>query len=121
MKLKNKYLAIGILIILLIVIFINYHNALIIQVYPENNSIITERQPTFEWSGKANKLIIDENDEFVSPIIENVKSGPHQLKNKLNFTTYYWKLVGKRETSVFIRLALCIYLTTCIIHSSTFS
>ena len=100
MKSNNKYFGFGIIFLLLILILFIYYNNIIILLYPENNGIITERQPTFKWVGKANKLVIDDSDEFVSPIIENVKSSPYQLKNKLNFTTYYWKLVGKRESSV---------------------
>ena len=94
---KAIYLGIGILFILL---FTYFNNNLIIQIYPENNSIITERQPTFKWFGNANKLIIDDNEEFISPLIEDVTGNSYQVKNKLNFATYYWKLVGKKETSV---------------------
>lgn len=99
MKLKNEYLGIGILIILLIILFINNSNS-IISVYPKNNSIITDRQPTFEWVGKADYLILDDNDEFVSPVIENVKGSSYRIKDKLNFTTYYWKLIGDENSSV---------------------
>lgn len=99
MKLKNKYLGIGILIVVIYISFI-INNNLIIQVYPKNNSVITERQPTFEWAGKANNLIFDDNDEFVSPVIENVNGNSYQIKNKLNFTTYYWKLIGSTNSSV---------------------
>lgn len=94
---KAIYLGIGILFILL---FTYFNNNLIIQIHPENNSIITERQPTFKWFGNANKLIIDDNEEFISPLIEDVNGNSYQVKNKLNFSTYYWKLVGKKETSV---------------------
>lgn len=99
MKLSN-YFGIVILIILLISLFINNINTSIIQSYPENNSIITERQPIFKWVGKANKLIIDDNEEFVSPIIKNVKGNSYQIEDKLNFTAYYWKLIGKKKSSV---------------------
>ena len=111
MKLSS-HLVIGILIILLTIVFISNINASIIQIYPKNNSIITERQPTFVWIGKANKLIIDDNEEFVSPIVENIKgnSSPrglwndsdkiYQIKDALNFTTYYWKLTGSTNSSV---------------------
>lgn len=71
-----------------------------IQKNPENNSIITERQPVFKWIGKANKLFIDDNDEFTTPIIENIENSPYKLKAKLNFKTYYWKL-GNKDSSVF--------------------
>lgn len=100
MKFKNKYLAIGVLIILLIIIFISYTNSSIIQIYPENNSVIIERQPTFKWIGKANKLILDDNDEFISPIIENTRGNSYQLKHELDFTIYYWKLIGDVNSSV---------------------
>jgi len=99
MKLSG-YLAIGILIILLISAFISNINAPIIQIYPENNSIITEDQPTFKWIGKANKLIIDDNEEFASPIVENIKGNLYQIKDKLSFTAYYWKLTGSTNSSV---------------------
>ena len=100
MKLNNKYFGIVIVIILLIILFINNTNVSIIQIYPKNNSVITERQPTFEWIGKANKLIIDNNEELVSPVFENVKGNSYQIKDKLNFTTYYWKLIGNTNSSV---------------------
>ena len=100
MKLNNKYFGIGILIILLFTILISYSNNNLIQLYPENNSILTDRQPTFKWVGEANKLIIDDNDEFVSPIIENVEDNLYRINNKLNFTTYYWKLIGSKDSYV---------------------
>ena len=99
MKLSN-YFGIGILIILLIIVSTNNINAPITQIYPENNSIITEDQPTFEWIGKADKLIIDDNEEFASPIVENIKGNLYQIKDKLSFTTYYWKLLGNKNSSV---------------------
>ncbi len=99
MRLKNKYLGIGILIIAIFILFIANNN-LIIQVYPKNSSVITERQPTFEWAGKADNLIFDDNDKFVSPVIEDVNGNSYQIKDKLNFTTYYWKLTGKKNSSV---------------------
>ena len=99
MKLSNKYLGIGILIIVFYISFIISANS-IIQVYPKNNSVITERQPTFEWAGKANRLIFDDNDEFVSPVIENVSGSSFKVKDKLNFKTYYWKLTGDKNSSV---------------------
>ncbi len=99
MKPIIKYAAIGILIILLVVIF-SSNNMPIVQIYPKNDSIITERQPIFEWVGKSNKLILDDNDEFVSPIVEDVKGNSYQVKDKLNFSTYYWKLIGEKNSSV---------------------
>jgi len=100
MKLNNKHSAIGILIILLVVVFVS-SNASLLQIYPKNNSIITERQPAFKWAGEANKLLIDDNEEFISPIIEDIKGNSYQTKDKLNFTTYYWKLIGSTNSSVF--------------------
>ena len=86
---------------MLLILLFNYINSnKLVQIYPENNSIITERLPTFKWFGNADKIIIDDNDEFVSPIIEDVVGNSYQIKNKLNFTTYYWKLIGKKGTSV---------------------
>ena len=99
MKINNKFLGIGILIIL-VTILISFSNNNLIQLFPENNSIITDRQPTFKWIGKANKLIIDDNDEFVSTVIENVEGNSYRINNKLNFTTYYWKLLGNKNSSV---------------------
>ena len=100
MKIYKIYLGIGILIILLFAILFSYSNNNLIQLFPENNSVLTDRQPTFKWIGKADKLIIDDNDEFVSPIIENVKGNSYRINNKLNFTTYYWKLLGSKDSSV---------------------
>jgi len=94
---KTIYLGIGILVLLL---FTYFNDNLIIQIHPENNSIITERQPIFKWIGKADRLIIDDNKEFISPLVEDINGNSYQVKNKLNFTTYYWKLIGKKETSV---------------------
>ena len=96
MKNKLIYIGIGILIILLFI----FTNQNLVQIYPENNSMTTERQPIFKWIGKANKLIVDDNKEFVSPVIENVDSNPYKIKNKLNFNTYYWKLIGTKNSSV---------------------
>lgn len=100
MKINKLNYKIGILFILLLILFSYINNNILIQIYPENNSIITERQPTFKWIGKANKLIIDDNNEFISPIIENIDGNPYRTKNRLNFTTYYWRLLGDKNSSV---------------------
>lgn len=100
MKINKIYFGIGILIILLFIISFSYSNNNLIQLFPENNSIITDRQPTFKWIGKADKLIIDDNDEFVSPTVESVEGNSHRINNKLNFTAYYWKLLGSENSSV---------------------
>lgn len=100
MKMNKIYLGFGILIILLFAILISYSNNNLIQLFPENNSVLTDRQPTFEWLGKADKIIIDDNDEFVSPIIENVEGNSYRINNKLSFTIYYWKLLGNKNSSV---------------------
>ena len=100
MKTNKIYFGIGILIILLFTILISYSNNNLIQLYPENNSILTDNQPTFKWVGKADKLIIDDNDEFTSPVIENVEDNSYRINNKLNFIKYYWKLSGNKNSSV---------------------
>ena len=90
-------LGLGIILLLLLILLIN--NDQINQIYPENNSIITDRQPTFKWTGHANKLIIDDNNEFTSPVIKNVNGNSFRI-DELNFTRYYWKLVGKQESPI---------------------
>ena len=99
MKINLIYFGIGILFIFVFLSLICANNNLI-QIYPENGSAITERQPTFKWSGKADKIIIDDNDEFVSPVIGDVTGNSYLVKNKLNFTTYYWRLSGNKNSSV---------------------
>ncbi|HLG24320.1 MAG TPA: hypothetical protein VI564_05320 [Candidatus Nanoarchaeia archaeon] len=55
---------------------------------------ITKVQPTFSWSGKADYLVIDDNPEFSSPIVEKVSGSEHTIQNSLTFGTHYWKLKG---------------------------
>ena len=99
MKIKNA-IWIGILILLAMSFFAYTNNNLLIQVYPKNNSIITERQPAFRWIGEADKLIIDDNEEFISPLVEDVNGTSYSIKKKLDFTKYYWRLIGKKNSSV---------------------
>ena len=100
MKINKIYFGVGFLIILFFTILISYSNNNLIQLFPENNSVITDRHPTFKWIGRADKLIIDDNDEFVSPVIENVEGNSFRINNKLDFTKYYWKLLGNKNSSV---------------------
>ena len=100
MKSNKIYFGFGIVLLSLILILYIYYNSLIVTLHPENNSVITDIQPTFRWTGEANKLLIDDNEEFISPIIEDIKGNSYQIEDKLNFTTYYWKLIGKKESSV---------------------
>ena len=70
----------------------------LIQKQPENNAVITDRQPLFVWEGNAKKISIDDSQEFTSPLTEDVTGNSYQPKEQLEVTTYYWKLFGKKES-----------------------
>tara|TARA_Y100000310_G_C20485178_1_gene716541 strand:+ start:150 stop:629 length:480 start_codon:yes stop_codon:yes gene_type:complete len=93
---KIIYIALG----LIVLIAISLNNDLTL-IYPEHNSIIQNRNPTFRWTGHANEIIIDNNHNFNSPIIENVVGNSHKINNKLNFETYYWRLNGNTNSPTF--------------------
>src|SRR3989338_3309865 len=96
-------MGIAIELILLLVLFnllTNSLNSDIKLIYPKDNSIINEKYPNFRWKGNAHTLYVDDNIEFVSPIIEHVEGHSHKLETRLNFTTYYWKLLGRSESPV---------------------
>ena len=93
------YFGIGTSLILLAILILMWSN-FIIPLSPRDNAVLTERQPTFKWIGNADRLVIDDNEQFISPIIEKANGHSHQARNELNFTTYYWKLVGDKESSV---------------------
>ena len=69
-----------------------------LQLYPKASGEIQQVRPVFRWIGSAQKILVDDNYEFTSPIVEEVDGNSHQLQSKLNFTTYYWKLIGNRES-----------------------
>ena len=90
---KTIFFLIGILLIVLIA-----KSMAPLQIYPKNLAEIRDTRPVFKWVGSAEKIIVDDNLEFTSPIIENVHGNSHQLEKILNFTTYYWKLAGSKES-----------------------
>lgn len=65
---------------------------------PEYGEKITEKKPTFHWKGKAFQLWIDDNQEFTSPKITEVKNSPYTLEEELEFGTWWWKVKGVRES-----------------------
>ena len=94
---------IAIIGILLLIIIINQNPEYPLQKFPWNNSVISERHPIFMWQGKAKNILIDDNENFVSPVIENVSQGSHHLKNKLNFTNSSTNL--KKQENEELRLS----------------
>lgn len=60
---------------------------------------IFERQPVISWTGYATKLIIDDNEDFSSPEVIDLKGSNYQFKERLDLGNYFWKLKGIYETS----------------------
>jgi hypothetical protein len=100
MKKVNKIAAISILSILLASIIVVMLDDSITPTYPKNGSAITDTNPLFKWEGDAEKILIDDNIEFVSPILEAVDGNEHKLNKNLEFSDYYWKLIGKKNSTL---------------------
>ena len=74
-------------------------NLVIIPLEPKNNEKLTT-QPEFRWFGNVNQIIIDDNINFQSPIVRTVKENTFILEKELEFSDYYWKLMGEVNSSV---------------------
>ena len=87
-------------LVLLVVSFLSLVS--ITPLYPINEEI-TKTSPMFKWSGNAKYILIDDNPDFSSPIIEKAEGGEHSLEKPLSFGVHYWKLKGYSEskTSMF--------------------
>ncbi len=59
---------------------------------------IYDRRPLFSWTGYATKLIIDDNPDFSSPQVIDLKGRDYQFKENLDLGDYFWKLKGLYET-----------------------
>jgi len=68
--------------------------------YPQDNSIIYERNPTFKWFGSGT-LVLSKEKDLSNPILKEDFENNYKVKEKLNFETYYWKIIKENvETNV---------------------
>jgi len=98
MKLKILIL-INILAVILFYLFVNL--ATITQVSPSGD--ILQRSPEFRWEGLpiiTYTLLIDDNADFSTPIVAKVKGNTYVPEQDLAAGTYYWKVIGFKETGV---------------------
>ncbi|MCD4666750.1 hypothetical protein K8R47_02995 [archaeon] len=87
---KNKdWILVGINVVLISLIFAN---SFVFLGNPNNNDRITGRVVQFNWEGAAEgyTILIDDNEEFTSPIIKEVTNNSLELDLKPG--TYYWKV-----------------------------
>ncbi|MEM5871722.1 MAG: hypothetical protein QW051_02505 [Candidatus Aenigmatarchaeota archaeon] len=84
---------------ILIMVFINIVSISII--LPANNAVITERRPTFLWSGLQGEYIfyLDEDPFFKTPITAKVKGNNYTPEKDLDLGIYYWKVESKPFSS----------------------
>ena len=63
---------------------------------------IFERKPVFKWTGMPSSytIMIDDNPDFSTPIIEEVKKKEYTPKNNLELGDHYWKVKGIRNSKV---------------------
>ena len=72
-----------------------YMNLSSLQVlFPLNNMVTEDRAPLFEWSGAAGsyELLIDDDQDFSSPMAFNVSGNRYRPSQELDFGTYWFKL-----------------------------
>ena len=68
--------------------------------YPLDNSIIYERYPSF-WSLGKSTLILSKEKDLSNPVLEENFENKYKVKEKLEFDTYYWKIIKENiETKV---------------------
>ena len=60
--------------------------------YPPDNSIIYERNPNFKSLGTGT-LILSKQQELSYPILKEDFENNYRVKEKLDFETYYWKII----------------------------
>jgi hypothetical protein len=61
---------------------------------PAQGEITTSRRPSFSWGGiqGSYQIIIDDNTEFSSPLVETTASRSYTPGEDMDFGTYYWKV-----------------------------
>ena len=100
MKPNKMFLAVNFLLLVLVAAIIISTTANPTPLHPKNNQQITDTTPEFNWRGTAHTLLIDDSEEFISSIQKEIQKKSYTLEQKLDFGTYYWKLVGKRNSSI---------------------
>ena len=92
MKSHKLFVSLNIVFLILIVFAVFY----ITPVGPEGD--ISNRQPVFSWTGYATKIVIDDNEDFSSPEIINLKGKEYKFNKNLDLGNYFWKIKGIYET-----------------------
>jgi len=114
MKRKTVHIAAANLVAVVIALAVMWNVSSLQPLYPLQNTITDERRPQFQWQGTGEQytLLVDDDQDFSSPMEFAVAGNLYTPGSDLEFGTYWWKVTingvesGPRKLMIVSKVAL---------------